>query len=63
MELRGNVPTRVERLRQGEYDAIILAVAGLVRLDLGGAITEYLSPAGLSPGRVAGNHRHLRAGR
>lgn len=42
-ELRGNVPTRVERLRQGEYDAIILAAAGLARLDLSGAITEYLS--------------------
>jgi hydroxymethylbilane synthase len=49
MELRGNVPTRVERLRQGEYDAVILAVAGLVRLDLGGAITEYLSPQAFPP--------------
>jgi hydroxymethylbilane synthase len=49
VELRGNVPTRVERLRQGQYDAIILAVAGLVRLDLGGAITEYLSPQAFPP--------------
>ncbi len=30
--LRGNVPTRIEKLRQGEYDAIILACAGLNRL-------------------------------
>ncbi|NQU48042.1 MAG: hydroxymethylbilane synthase [Planctomycetes bacterium] len=36
--LRGNVPTRVQKLRDGEYDAIILAAAGLKRLqsDLSG---------------------------
>jgi len=33
-DLRGNVPTRVEKLRRGEYDAILLAAAGLQRLDL-----------------------------
>ncbi len=33
-DLRGNVPTRVERLREGRYGAILLANAGLVRLDL-----------------------------
>jgi len=33
-ELRGNVPTRVEKLRKGDYDAIILAAAGLTRLEL-----------------------------
>ena len=32
--LRGNVPTRVEKLRNGEYDGIILAAAGLKRLGL-----------------------------
>ena len=32
--LRGNVQTRLEKLRQGEYDAIILAAAGLKRLGL-----------------------------
>ena len=32
--LRGNVPTRVDRLRQGLYDAIVLAAAGLDRLEL-----------------------------
>jgi hydroxymethylbilane synthase len=31
-ELRGNVPTRIERLRRGDYAAIVLASAGLVRL-------------------------------
>jgi hydroxymethylbilane synthase len=49
VELRGNVPTRVERLRQGEYDAIMLAAAGLVRLELADAITEYLSPQAFPP--------------
>ena len=34
VDLRGNVPTRVERLRQGTYDAVILAQAGLTRLGL-----------------------------
>jgi hydroxymethylbilane synthase len=36
--LRGNIPTRVRRLREGRYDAIILAQAGIDRLgmDLGG---------------------------
>ena len=33
-ELRGNVPTRIERLREGRYDAIVLAAAGLKRLGL-----------------------------
>ncbi len=33
-ELRGNVPTRVNKLREGQYDAIILAAAGLKRLEL-----------------------------
>ncbi|MFK5956156.1 MAG: hydroxymethylbilane synthase [Planctomycetota bacterium] len=32
--LRGNVPTRLEKLASGEYDAILLAGAGLKRLDL-----------------------------
>jgi hydroxymethylbilane synthase len=33
-DLRGNVPTRVQRLREGTYDAIVLAAAGLNRLGL-----------------------------
>lgn len=33
-ELRGNVPTRIERLREGRYDAILLACAGVERLEL-----------------------------
>lgn len=34
VDLRGNVPTRVGRLREGRYDAILLACAGLKRLEL-----------------------------
>jgi hydroxymethylbilane synthase len=34
LALRGNVPTRVRRLREGRYDAIVLAAAGLERLNL-----------------------------
>lgn len=36
--LRGNVQTRIERLRKGDFDAIILASAGLNRLNLKGDI-------------------------
>jgi hydroxymethylbilane synthase len=42
MELRGNVPTRLEKLQRGEYDAIILATAGLTRLGLAHHINTYL---------------------
>jgi hydroxymethylbilane synthase len=33
-DLRGNVPTRIQRLREGSYDAIILAHAGVIRLGI-----------------------------
>ena len=33
-DLRGNVPTRINKLREGQYDAIVLAMAGVKRLDL-----------------------------
>ena len=42
--LRGNVETRIAKLDRGEYDAIILAVAGLVRLGLASRITSRLQP-------------------
>lgn len=41
--LRGNVNTRLEKLNAGEFDAIILAVAGLKRLSFESEITEQLS--------------------
>jgi len=40
--LRGNVPTRVKKLDAGEFDAIVLAAAGLIRLGMGDRITQML---------------------
>lgn len=40
--IRGNVDTRLRKLDDGEFDAIILAAAGLHRLGFGGRITEHL---------------------
>jgi hydroxymethylbilane synthase len=40
--LRGNVPTRLRKLDEGEFDAIVLASAGLRRLGLGDRITQEL---------------------
>jgi hydroxymethylbilane synthase len=42
-ELRGNVDTRIEKLKRGDYDAIVLAKAGLDRLGLSANISEVLS--------------------
>lgn len=41
--IRGNVDTRLRKLDEGQYDAIILAAAGLHRLGHSGRITEHLS--------------------
>ena len=41
--LRGNVETRIAKLDRGDYDAIVLAVAGLVRLGLAARITARLA--------------------
>jgi hydroxymethylbilane synthase len=40
--LRGNVDTRLRKAMEGQYDAIILAGAGLTRLGLEGHVTEWL---------------------
>jgi hydroxymethylbilane synthase len=42
-DLRGNVDTRLRKLDEGQYDAIILAVAGLTRLGLQDRISQILS--------------------
>ncbi|MDO3384408.1 hydroxymethylbilane synthase [Gilvimarinus sp. SDUM040013] len=42
--LRGNVQTRLQKLDNGEYDAIVLASAGLLRLELEPRIASYLAP-------------------
>lgn len=41
--LRGNVPTRIQKCQRGEYDAIVLAKAGLLRLGMQSVITETFS--------------------
>jgi hydroxymethylbilane synthase len=52
--LRGNVDTRLRKLDEGQYDAIVLAAAGLHRLDLGARITEYLDPTVMLPAGAQG---------
>jgi hydroxymethylbilane synthase len=47
--IRGNVETRVRKLDDGEYDAIVLAEAGLRRLDLGERIGVTLRPPVMFP--------------
>ena len=42
-DVRGNVDTRLDKLAAGEYDALVLAAAGLVRLGLVEAVTEWFS--------------------
>jgi hydroxymethylbilane synthase len=44
LEIRGNVDTRIEKLKRGDYDAIVLAKAGLDRLGLSANITQVLPP-------------------
>jgi hydroxymethylbilane synthase len=48
-ELRGNVDTRVRKLHEGQYDAIILAAAGLNRLGLTADVKELFSPQQMCP--------------
>ncbi|WP_439843980.1 hydroxymethylbilane synthase [Aeromonas dhakensis] len=43
-DLRGNVNTRLAKLDAGEYDAIILAAAGLKRLEMAHRITTFIEP-------------------
>lgn len=53
-DLRGNVNTRLARLDDGEYDAIILACAGLERLDLGHRIRHRLDAPSWVPAVAQG---------
>ena len=47
--LRGNVDTRLRKLDEGQYDAIILAAAGLKRLGFGDRIADLIDPADSLP--------------
>lgn len=55
-ELRGNVPTRIKKLRDGNYDAIMIAAAGVERLELDveDLHTERLSPEVFVPAPAQG---------
>jgi hydroxymethylbilane synthase len=49
LEVRGNVQTRLSKLDAGEYDALVLAAAGLIRLGLEHRITQRLTPPLMYP--------------
>ena len=53
-DLRGNVGTRLSKLDRGDYDAIILATAGLVRLGLGERIRARMDTTSSLPAGGAG---------
>lgn len=53
-DLRGNVPTRIDKLDAGEYDAIVLAAAGLKRLHRQERITDYFPADILLPAVAQG---------
>ena len=48
-DIRGNVDTRLSKLDEGQFDAIILAAAGLTRLGWADRITQVFSPDDLLP--------------
>ena len=52
--LRGNVNTRIDKLESGDYDAIILAEAGLDRLELSSNISQTFSTAEMVPAAAQG---------
>lgn len=54
VDLRGNVPTRIHKLSEGRFDAIVLAAAGVKRLDFESRITAYLPPERVLPAVAQG---------
>jgi len=52
--LRGNVPTRLERVARGELDAVVLALAGLERLGLAQRVTQRFTTSELLPAPAQG---------
>jgi hydroxymethylbilane synthase len=54
VDLRGNVDTRLRKLHEGQYDAIVLAAAGLRRLGLAEHVTQLLDPELMLPAVAQG---------
>lgn len=49
LDLRGNLDTRIRKLEEGQFDAIILAYAGIKRLGFENKITEHFNPKDILP--------------
>jgi len=60
--IRGNVDTRLRKLDEGQYDAIVLASAGLTRLGWAARISQYFDPSEICPavGRAPWRSRRKR---
>jgi len=54
LPIRGNVPTRLRKLDEGEFDGVLLAAAGLHRLGLQERVTEYLEAERFCPSPAQG---------
>lgn len=54
LDLRGNVDTRLRKALSGDYDAIVLAAAGLQRLGLAERVTQLLAPEIMLPAVAQG---------
>jgi hydroxymethylbilane synthase len=54
LDIRGNVDTRLAKLDRGDYDAIVLAAAGLDRLEWGHVVSERLEPSVMLPAVAQG---------
>jgi hydroxymethylbilane synthase len=54
LDIRGNVDTRLRKLDEGQYDAIVLAAAGLIRLGLAERVSEYFDLASMVPAVAQG---------
>jgi len=52
--IRGNVPTRVRKVDDGMYDAVVLAAAGFVRLGMQHLVTQYLEISEFLPAPAQG---------
>jgi hydroxymethylbilane synthase len=53
-DIRGNVDTRLRKLAAGEFDSLVLAAAGMIRLGRADEVTEWLDPAVMVPAVAQG---------